>query len=242
MICSKSAALMVLLSAAVCWNAPLVAMEMVSVKAAAADGAPGVYEIDAVVLLDAPAAGMRHAISRLCDHRERFRYLIHCQVFKLSGNTAWSYSQVDGTFVRPRDYIIATQLVEDLKPDGSGTFHTRWWLDNAAGPPPRQGIIRVAVNSGSWMMDAVENGKRTRLHYRMRVAPGGRVPAWAAAIVLEKTVPDYFRALEQLGQARGGLRGAPLPDLWDGINVTPMETTTLPPPEPKGWVPFLMTF
>lgn len=223
---------------------PARALELTSLTAV--DGKqPGTYDINADMVMDVPTAAVRKVVSHLCDYRERFKYLLFCQTFKLVGNVAWSYSMIDGTFVRPRDYVIATEVVEDLQQDGSGRFRSQWWLDNPEGPPLREGIVRVAVNSGSWLMESVDQGRKTHLHYTMTCAPGGRVPAWAAAFVLKETVPEYLKTLEKLSQAeaRGLKPGAPAGDLWMGMHVLPLATTPLPSPEPKSnWILPIMTF
>jgi hypothetical protein len=220
------------------------ALELTSLTATAGQQA-GTYDINADMVMDVPTAAVRKVVSHLCDYRESFKYLLHCQTFKLVGNVAWSYSMVDGTFVRPRDYVIATEVVEDLQQDGTGRFRSEWWLDNPEGPPLREGIVRVAVNHGSWLMEPVDNGKKTHLHYTMTCAPGGRVPAWAAAFVLKETVPEYLNTLEKLSQAESRTLkpGAPAEDLWASMHVLPLAHAALPKPQPKGtWVLPIMTF
>lgn len=212
---------------AVCLVAPhaLLAGEVLEVEAGPT-GESGVYRMDARVILKTRPAALRWVILHLCEFKEDLPYVTYCRVFRNHKNQSWSYAVVDVPVLNPRDYVIVSTIVEDLKPDGSGVYRTRWDRTTAAGPAPRKGFVRLKVNEGSWTLRPAKGGRHTLLEYHVRTAPGGVVPSWASAFVAKRTLPDYVATLERLALAAesAGRVTAPDPaDPWDGVLPLPLD-------------------
>ena len=196
---------------------------------------PGVYFMDALVTLDVPPAALRTVIYKMCDYKKDMPHVAYCKVFKTQGKTAYSYMVIDVPVIEPRDYTVASTTDEDLNADGSGTFRSHWTLANDLGPQQRDGVTRLSVNQGSWTMRGIDGGRRTEMHYSVRVSPGGNIPSWAAGYVSKKTLPDYMRTLERLAQEeeRRNAVMKPAPEnTLSGMTVTPLEQP-LPPIQRK---------
>ncbi|MEW5854864.1 MAG: hypothetical protein AB2A00_39170 [Myxococcota bacterium] len=206
-----------------------VAAEVLSAKAGPAD-APGVYSMHAVAVVDASPLAMRHVIARMCDYKDQLPYIAYCRIFKSEGRTAWSYGVVDAPVFDARDYVIASTIDEDLRPDGTGVYRSRWELSPDVGPRPREGALRLQVNQGRWELRGIDGGKRTEMRYFIRTAPGGVIPGWVAGYVARTTLPDYVRTLERLAQdeERKGKVMVPGANPWDGVNVAALDDP-LPP-------------
>lgn len=161
---------------------------------------PNVYFMDAVVEMDASPTALRAVIYKMCDLKDSMQHVAYCRTFKVQGNTAWSYMVIDVPIFEPRDYTLASTVDEDFAPDGTGVFRSHWIADNSFGPAERDGVTRLSVNQGSWTMKPLDGGKRTWMHYTVRVNPGGNIPGWVAGYVSRKTLPDYMRTLEKLAR------------------------------------------
>jgi len=215
--------------------------DMISVSAGATRDA-NVYFMDAVVEFDAPPVAMRSVLFKMCDFKDVLHHVAYCRTFAVEGSTAWSYMVLDVPVFEPRDYTLASTIDEDLQPDGSGTFRSHWVADNSRGPAEREGVTRLNVNQGSWTMKAIDGGKRTWLHYTVRVHPGGNIPGWVAGYVSRKTLPDYMRMLERLGQREARDNPRPLGEPTVGAPARPLDTP-LPPVERRygprlaAWLP-----
>lgn len=193
----------------------------------------GVYVMDAVINLNARPAALRYVISRLCEYRSMVDYLAYCRVFKADGNKSWSYAVVDPPVLNPRDYVIVSEIEQELNPDGTGTYRSTWKLAPDQGPAPRPGVLRLRYNEGSWTLTTkgMNDGKRTQLRYQVRLSPGGVIPGWVAGYVAKRTLPSNMRLLEQTAQEedqRGHVimpvPGAP----WANVPIKPLDNP-LPP-------------
>jgi hypothetical protein len=218
------------------------AMEVLSAEAGS-DKEPGVYWLDASVLLDARPAALRHVINRLCDYRDDLPHVAYCRVFKVKADKSWSYAVVDPPILHPRDYVIVSTIADELQTDGSGTFKSLWKLTPHEGPAPRQGFIRLSHNEGSWILLPRDDGKRTELRYHIRCSPGGIIPAWAAGYVAKKTLPDSMQTLERIAQREEKQNAVKMPvagQPWAGTRARALDNP-LPPPgseeSPSLWFP-----
>ncbi|MEW5854863.1 MAG: START domain-containing protein [Myxococcota bacterium] len=167
---------------------------------------PDGYRLKVEMVMDAPPAAIRDVLLNICDYREQIPYLEICEVVRVEGKTAWSYSYVDAPVLAPRDYTIARTVETDLAPDGTGTLRITWHEDAQHGPPPREGVVRLRLNSGSWTIRPHDDGKRSRVSYQLRMTPGGNIPAWVARHVQQRTMPTSMALIEESAQrkARSG--------------------------------------
>lgn len=186
----------------------------------------GVYEMEARAIINARPAALRYIISNLCRYKDEMSHLAYCRVFKVQDNKAWSYALIDAPVIDRRDYVIVSEVKQDLQPDGSGMYISEWRLDPAEGPRPRDGIIRIGFNEGSWTLKAIDGGKRTEVVYRIKCAPGGNIPSRAAGYVQRVTLPDYVEMLERLANTEDRRNAVPpvkneAP--WFGVDVAPLD-------------------
>lgn len=204
---------------------PSRAAEVVTSKAGPATE-PGVYEMEARAIINARPAALRYIISNLCRWRDEMSHLAYCRVFKVKENKAWSYALIDAPVIDRRDYVIVSEVRQDLAPDGTGTYESHWVLDPREGPGPRDGIIRIGFNEGTWILKSLDGGKRTEVTYRIKCAPGGNIPSRAAGYVQRVTLPDYVNMLERLANAEDRKQAVPpvkQDEPWLGVDVLPLD-------------------
>lgn len=109
----------------------------------------------------------------------------------------WFYARLDPPFIAARDYTLRIEEEEDPSPGGA-VLRLIWRTDNARGPAPRPGTVRVERSEGSWTFRPMEGGKRTLALYELQADPGGSIPGWIAA---KAQVAGIFAAFEELRRA-----------------------------------------
>jgi hypothetical protein len=105
------------------------------------------------------------------------------------------YSLINAPLASRRDYTIRVVDESDWK-GGKGYMKTHWsaW---EKGPEPKDGVVRVKVNDGSWVLEPIWDGLRTRATYLLFTDPGGSLPTWIANKANSSAIPDIFEALRK---------------------------------------------
>lgn len=111
------------------------------------------------------------------------------------GRVTHVYTVIDAPLVARRDYTL--RLADESDWQGGAGFLLLTWTLSALGPPPREGVVRVAVNEGSWRLDPLDGGRQTRATYRLFTDPGGGLPAWAVGIGNRKALPEVMAAVRK---------------------------------------------
>ena len=64
-------------------------------------------------------------------------------------------------------------------------------------PSFKKGIVRTPTNDGSWLLEPIDDGKKTRATYLLFTDPGGSLPTWIANKANSGAIPDIFVALRK---------------------------------------------
>jgi hypothetical protein len=91
----------------------------------------------------------------------------------------WFYARINPPFVAARDYTMRIEVTQTPSPEGA-VLRMAWHIDNARGPPPRPGTVRIERSDGAWTFAPVDGGSRTRVRYELSTDPGGSIPRWLA--------------------------------------------------------------
>jgi hypothetical protein len=87
--------------------------------------------------------------------------------------------------------------------DRDFTLHVTWgddgaipWMrfaaDNARGPAPVPGVVRVTQHEGGWRLEPEGSGKSTHAVYRFYLDLAGSLPAWMGKGQAASDVPDLY--------------------------------------------------
>ncbi len=111
------------------------------------------------------------------------------------------YSLLSPPLVDDRDYAIDVTMTPGSAQNGGK--YTSAWVSVPEAAPERGGVIRVKINTGSWQMEPIDGGKRSRVTYTVSTHPGGSIPTWIANKSNTVAIPDLFKAVrEQAAKAR----------------------------------------
>lgn len=154
-----------------------------------------VREVQTVAVVDAPPAVVRRVVTDWARYPEVMPYTVEGRVVATEegGRVVHLYTLVDPPLVARRDY---TMRLVDEGADASGALRISW-TPSDRGPPPRQGVVRVTVNEGRWLLEPIDGGARTRATYRLHTDPGGTVPGFAANLANREALPGVLQAVRR---------------------------------------------
>lgn len=154
-------------------------------------------EVQAVGEVDAPAPRLFRVLLDFERCTEVMPYTAEGRVVhrEEGGRAVHLYTVLDAPVVARRDYTMRLVDESDWR-DGKGFLKLSWTPSNR-GPPPRDGVVRVLVNEGFWLLEPLDGGKRTRVTYRLFTDPGGSLPAWATAMANRSALPDAVEAVRR---------------------------------------------
>ncbi|HEY4220692.1 MAG TPA: hypothetical protein VGO62_05100 [Myxococcota bacterium] len=150
------------------------------------------HESLGVGAIDAPPWVVKNALDDVNGHMP---YLLESRVIKRDAQGMVVYMRTSAPLVADRDYSI--RLVDEsfVRSDGSVVYVTRWRAANDEGPPPQQGVVRVAVTEGEWRLEPMANGTKTRAIYFVYAEPGGGIPEAIAKWAQRSAMSGIFGAL-----------------------------------------------
>jgi ribosome-associated toxin RatA of RatAB toxin-antitoxin module len=148
----------------------------------------------------APEAVFR-AVTDYAHYADYMPYVKEARVLERKSETRVSvYAHISPPLVDDRDWAIDVTLTPGSAANG-GVFKTEWQgIPDAV--PVRDGIVRVRTNKGSWTIEPLDGGRRSRVTYRVSTHPGGSIPSWVANKSNTVAIPDLLKAVRKRAGAR----------------------------------------
>lgn len=178
-------------------------------------------EVKAVGVIDAPHWVVKNVIDDKARYKEFMPYTKASTVIKKERDTIVTYQRLDTPIISNRDYTIRVKDESRRLPDGRIVYKSSWTPANHLGPKEIDGVVRVKVNEGYWLLE--EDGpNKTRATYYLFTDPGGSLPSFIVNSANTTAIPDLFKAIE--GQAKGPRYRQTRPTLPADENVAPPTT------------------
>jgi hypothetical protein len=127
------------------------------------------------------------------DHRQR--------LLRREGQVAWVHVEIPVALAADRDAVL--RIERRLDP-ATGGRRIDWRADPDAGPPPKQGVVRMPVSHGFWLFTSAAGG-RTHVVYESYAEPGGSFPGWLVDVISSSEV------MNSLARLRSSLADAEAP-------------------------------
>lgn len=155
----------------------------------------GVTEYIAEGTLDACVQDVEEVLTRFEEYPRFMPYVEETKVLgKGEGGTTRVYTLLDfPMLVKSHDYVIDVEKLSSSK--RSNEFRMKW----SAVPdalPERDGVQRVPVNEGEWIVRG-EGATKSTVIYRYAVSPGDKVPSWAEDFGRKDGVLKLFHRVER---------------------------------------------
>ncbi len=154
-------------------------------------------EIQASAEVDAPARAVFRLLQDFARYKEIMPYTEESRVVSVEedGKVVHFYSRINAPVVSKRDYTM--RIVNTSDPaDPKGRLSTRW-TPSDRGPAPMDGVVRVSVNEGTWIVEPIGDGTRSRATYTLFTDPGGSIPTWIKNSANSSAIPDMFEAIRK---------------------------------------------
>jgi hypothetical protein len=160
-----------------------------------------VREMKAVGLVDAPPLEVWRVVRDYEAYPVSMPYTVEAKVLRRSAGdeVMLVYNRLEPPMVSSRDYLITITDESDWR-DGRGFLKSSWTAAGADADallPERQGVVRVRLNDGYWLLEPREAGRKTLATYSVYTAPGGAVPPFAANAANRVAVPRVFAAIRK---------------------------------------------
>ena len=104
-----------------------------------------------------------------------------------------TYARIAPPFVSERDYLLRVRMTRGTVSNG-GVFKVEWKAVPEA-QPEIEGVVRIKLNEGSWLVAPLDGGTRTRLTYTLLTNPGGLIPDFVANMSNTIAIPELFKAV-----------------------------------------------
>lgn len=169
----------------------------ITVQARTPEGG-SVSEVKATALVDAPPHDVWRVIRDYNHYTKTMPYTEESRVLasEQDGKVIVFHCLVNAPLVDKRDFIIRIVDDSDWK-EGKGFLKTSWTVTTQGAPPEKEGVVRVKLNNGYWLLEPREEGKKTFVTYYLYTDPGGSVPKWIADRANKTSVPDVLRAVRK---------------------------------------------
>jgi hypothetical protein len=157
-----------------------------------------VSEVKATALVDAPPHEVWRVIRDYPNYTKTMPFTEESRVLasEQEGKVVIFYCLVNAPLVDKRDFIIRIRDESDWK-EGQGFLKATWSVATEGVPPAREGVVRVKLNNGYWLLEPREEGKKTFVTYYLYTDPGGALPKWIADRANKTSVPDVLRAVRK---------------------------------------------
>lgn len=129
------------------------------------------------------------------DHYPDFMpYVKESRVLSRMGDSeVVTYARIAPPFVSERDYPLKVRMTRGIPMNG-GMFKVEWTASPEARPEV-EGVVRVKLNEGSWLIEPLQDGKHTRLTYTLLTNPGGLIPVFVVNMSNTIAIPKLFKAV-----------------------------------------------
>lgn len=122
-------------------------------------------------------------------------YTAECRVLKRENDSVIAYQRISAPFVSDRDYTVRVKTTTK-KVDGGTTYSSHWQTDNAAGPAPNRGVVRVTLCEGSWLLEPA-GPSTTHATYTLYTDSGGIIPKFIKETGSQIGIRKLFAAIRK---------------------------------------------
>ena len=152
-------------------------------------------EFKAIGEIEAPSQAVHNVIDDVAAYSSFMPYTKECRVIKEEKDSIITYQRLSPKIVSDRDYTI--RIHKKSWPAENGlAYSNRWEQANEEGPPEQDGVFRVKLCEGSWLLEPAGPNK-TRATYYVFSDSGITVPQFLANTISETGILKLFAAVRK---------------------------------------------
>ncbi len=157
-----------------------------------------IRETRAVGTLEAPNWVIKNVLDDVEGYPSFMPYIVESKL--ISRNAAKRslivYTRMTPPLIDPRDYTLLIR--DDSHKTAEGTVYgSHWSAANAQGPDEKSGTVRVKNNEGSWLLEPIDSGERTRGTYTLFTDGGGGIPAFIFNQLSKRRLNELYEVLNK---------------------------------------------
>lgn len=147
--------------------------------------------------IDAPPAVVREVLLDY-DHASKVTdNVAESRVLQKSDREILVYQRLTLPVISDRDFTLRVNWGQR-----GATLTTEFAVDNARGPAPRDGLVRLSTLQGGWSLEPIRGGEATRARYRVQIDLAGSVPKWMVSGGAAKNLPKLFDGVRRAARER----------------------------------------
>jgi Polyketide cyclase / dehydrase and lipid transport len=147
---------------------------------------PGI-ELAAEGNLPASPERVRRVLIDYPKHKSWQKHLKENRVLARGDGFLDVYQRLDLPVLDDRDFTLHVTWDDD-----GAIPWMRFAADNARGPAPVPGVVRVTRHEGGWRLEPADGGKSTHAVYRFYLDLAGSFPAWMGKGQAASDIPELF--------------------------------------------------
>lgn len=153
-------------------------------------------KIVAISEMEAPPELVFNVVGDFEHYRDFMPYVKESRVLsRRDDDEVITYARIAPPFVSERDYPLKVRMTRGM-PSNGGIFKIGWKAVPDAQPEVK-GVVRVKLNEGSWLVEPLEGGMRTRLTYTLLTNPGGLIPDFVVNMSNTVAIPELFESVRK---------------------------------------------
>jgi hypothetical protein len=152
-------------------------------------------EYKAIGGIDAPTTAVHQVLNDVDSYPVFMPFVAECRIVKREDGATFTYQRLSPKICSDRDYTLRIDQ-KSWTSGGGMAFLNRWQPANEMGPPQKQGVMRVALCEGSWLLEPTAD-KRTRATYTVFTDSGGSLPAFISNAANEMAIRKVFTAVRK---------------------------------------------
>jgi hypothetical protein len=161
-----------------------------------------VIDLYAVGDIDAPPAVVRDVLLDYQDASKVTDNVAESRILDKNDHEILVYQRLKLPVITDRDFTLRATWGRRGQ-----ALTMQYAVDNARGPAPRDGVVRLSTLQGTWVLDPIRGGAATHARYRVQIDLAGSVPKWMVSGGAVKNLPKLFDGLRK--QAAVRLQGTP---------------------------------
>jgi len=163
------------------------------------EGTP-VKEVKATVDFDAPPAKVFEVVTDYEHQSGNLPYVKDQKVFSRTESEVLFWTVAEFPMVSTRDWVLKATFAKNYE---GGKYRVNWEVtDVKEAQPPVDGVVRLKINTGSWTLEPLDGGARTRGTYYLFTDPGGSIPSFMANKANTVALPDLIAAIRKRSTAK----------------------------------------
>ena len=155
-----------------------------------------IKEFKAIGTIAAPPIAVRQVLDDVEEYPRFMPYVIEAKVLSQERGSRVTYQRLSPPIVGDRDYTIRVKFETQRGAEGM-CYGSRWQAANDLGPAEKKGVARVKITEGSWLLEPIDNGRRTRATYALFSDSGGKLPAMIANTASRTAIPKLFESVRK---------------------------------------------